>query len=86
MSAILDAIGEMRWLTFGYFEADECGSMNEWLAAAPQLAHGMVGVRLSIADMAHRLRRVLSDGELLDIGGKRLRYIDIASVQEGTSN
>ena len=38
-------IDKLRWLTFGHFEADECGSMNEWLAAAPnaQLAHGMVG-------------------------------------------
>jgi flavorubredoxin len=45
-------INKLRWLTFGHFEADECGSMNEWLAAAPQaqLAHGMVGCRLSVAD------------------------------------
>jgi flavorubredoxin len=35
----------LRWL-FGHFEADECGSMNEWLAAAPsaELMHGMVGL------------------------------------------
>jgi flavorubredoxin len=67
-------VDRLRWLTFGHFEADECGSMNEWLAAAPnaQLAHGMVGVRVSIADMADRPPRVLSDGELVDIGGKRL--------------
>jgi flavorubredoxin len=40
-------VDELRWLTFGHFEADECGSMNQWLAAAPhaQLPHGMVGVR-----------------------------------------
>jgi hypothetical protein len=59
-------VDQLRWLTFGHFEADECGSMNEWLAAAPhaQLAHGMVGVRVSIADMADRPPRVLSDGEL----------------------
>jgi hypothetical protein len=29
-------IKKLRWLTFGHFEADECGSMNEWLAASPQ--------------------------------------------------
>ncbi len=51
-------VDQLRWLTFGHFEADECGSMNEWLAAAPnaQLAHGMVGVGVSIADMADRRR------------------------------
>ena len=25
----------LRWLAFGHFEADECGPMNQWLAAAP---------------------------------------------------
>ena len=23
----------LRWIAFGHYEADECGSMNEWLAA-----------------------------------------------------
>src|SRR5919106_5311743 len=26
----------LRWITFGHIEADECGSMNEWLARAPR--------------------------------------------------
>ena len=78
-------VDKLRWLTFGHFEADECGSMNEWLAAAPQaqLAHGMVGCRLSVADMADRPPRVLLDGEVIDIGGKRLRYIDTPHVPHG---
>src|SRR5687768_15192005 len=35
----------LRWITFGHFEADECGSMNEWLAVAPRavIAHGHTG-------------------------------------------
>jgi flavorubredoxin len=78
-------VDRLRWLTFGHFEADECGSMNEWLAAAPraQLAHGMLGCRLSIDDMADRAPRVLSDGEVVDIGGKRLRYVDTPHVPHG---
>ena len=75
----------LRWLAFGHFEADECGSMNEWLAAAPaaELTHGMVGCRVSISDMADRPPRVLSSGEVIDIGGKRLRYIDTPHVPHG---
>ena len=66
-------------------EADECGSMNEWLAAAPraELTHGMLGSRLSLNDMADRPPSVLSDGEVIDIGGKRLRYIDTPHVPHG---
>ena len=75
----------LRWLSFGHFESDECGSMNEWLAAAPhaQVAHGMTGCRVSIEDMAVRAPRILSDGEVIDLGGKRLRYIDTPHVPHG---
>jgi flavorubredoxin len=27
----------LRWITFGHYEADECGAMNDWLAVA---SHG----------------------------------------------
>ena len=75
----------LRWLSFGHFESDECGSMNEWLAAAPhaQAAHGMVGCMVSLNDMAVRPPRVLADGETIDLGGKRLRYIDTPHVPHG---
>lgn len=35
----------LRWIAFGHVESDECGSMNQWLEAAPQavVAHGEVG-------------------------------------------
>jgi flavorubredoxin len=78
-------IEKLRWVSFGHFEADECGGMNEWLAAAPhaELMHGMTGCRLSIADMADRPPRMLADGEVVDIGGKRIRYIDTPHVPHG---
>ena len=78
-------IEKLRWLGFGHFEADECGSMNEWLAVAPRavLVHGMTGCLVSITDWADRPPRVLANGEALDIGGKRLRYIDTPHVPHG---
>lgn len=78
-------VDRLRWLTFGHFEADECGSMNEWLAASPQaqLAHGMVSCQVSVADMADRAPRVLASGEVIDLGGKRVRYIDTPYVPHG---
>ena len=44
----------LRWITYGHFEADECGAMNEWLAAAPhaQAAHGQTGCMVSLNDFA----------------------------------
>jgi flavorubredoxin len=75
----------LRWLTFGHVEADECGSMNQWLAAAPQttVAQGMIGVMVSIGDLADRPPRPLGGGEVLDLGGKRVRWIDTSHVPHG---
>jgi flavorubredoxin len=75
-------VNRLRWITFGHVEADECGSMNQWLAAAPasQVAHGELGCMISIADMADRPPRPLAEGEVLDIGGHRLRQISTPHV------
>jgi flavorubredoxin len=76
----------LRWITFGHFEADECGAMNEWLAVAPrsQVAHGHTGCNVSLADMADRPPRALENGEVIDLGGgKRVRYIDTPHTPHG---
>jgi flavorubredoxin len=38
---------------------------------------------VSIGDMADRPPRVLADGEVVDLGGKRVRYIDTPHVPHG---
>jgi flavorubredoxin len=73
---------KLRWIAFGHVEADECGSMNQWLAAAPRatVAHGAVGCMVSLNDLADRAPRPLADGEAIDLGGKRVRHIDMPHV------
>lgn len=75
----------LRWISFGHYEADESGAMNEWLAIAPnaQVAHGMTGVGVSLMDQADRAPRVLGDGEVIDLGAKRVRYLDTPHVPHG---
>ena len=72
----------LRWIGFSHFEADECGSLNEWLAAAPraQPLCGRIAAMVSVADVADRPPRALADGEVLDLGGKRLRWLDAPHV------
>jgi len=76
---------KLRWLSFGHVEADECGAMNEWLSAAPnaEVVHGMIGTNVSINDLADRPARTVTDGEVLDIGGRRLRFVDTRHVPHG---
>jgi flavorubredoxin len=73
---------QLRWITFGHVEADESGAMNLFLAAAPraEVAHGLLGCMVSINDLADRPPRMLGDGEVIDLGGKRVRHIDTPHV------
>lgn len=75
----------LRWISFGHVEADECGAMNLWLNAAPHatVAHGAVACDVSLNDLADRPPRVLADGEVIDLGGKRVRYIDTPHTPHG---
>jgi flavorubredoxin len=81
-------IDSLRWITFGHVEADECGSMNDWLGVAPQatVAQGVIGCMVSLNDLADRPPRPLADGEVLDIGGHRIRWIDMPHVPHAWEN
>ena len=76
---------QLRWITFGHIEADECGAMNELLAAAPQaqVAHGVLGVAVSLEDMADRPPVPLAGDQVLELGTHRLRHIDTPHVPHG---
>lgn len=78
-------VEDLRWITFGHVEADECGGMNQWLAAAPraQVAHGALGCDVSLNDLCDRPPRPLSYGEVIDLGSKRVRHIDTPHVPHG---
>jgi flavorubredoxin len=56
--------------------------MNLWLAAAPQaqVVHGPTACMVSLSDLADRPPRALGNGEIMDIGGRRVRYIDTPHV------
>lgn len=75
-------LDRLRWIAFGHVESDECGAMNEFLAAAPhaQVAHGALGCMVSLDDLCDRPPRRLADGEIIDLGGRRVRHIDTPHV------
>jgi flavorubredoxin len=76
----------LRWVSFGHWEADESGALNLWLEAAPnaEVAVGTLGTLISGTDQAIRPPRPpLADGEVLDLGGKQVRWIDTPHVPHG---
>jgi len=78
-------VASLRWIAFGHVESDECGSMNQFLAAAPaaQVAHGALGCLVSLQEMADRPPLAMADGDVLELGDKRLRHIDTPHVPHG---
>lgn len=77
VAAILP-VESLRYVAFSHVEADECGSLNEWLGAATQSVPlcGTVAAMVSINDLADRAPRALADGELLSLGKHSVRWFD----------
>ena len=78
-------LDRLRWISFGHVEADECGAMNLWLAAAPnsQVVHGETACSVSLNDLADRPPRAVADGELICEGRRRLRFLATPHVPHG---
>jgi flavorubredoxin len=74
---VLGDVARLRYVAFSHIESDECGSMNDFLAAAPaaEAVFSTIGAMTS-SDLADRPPVVLADGQELDLGGRRLRWLD----------
>jgi flavorubredoxin len=83
VTRVLGDPARLRWVGFSHFEADECGSLNDWLALAPSARAfcSQVGAMTSLEDFAVRPPRALADGEELELGaGKRVRWLDAPNL------
>jgi len=71
-------VDRLRYIALSHVEADECGSLNEWLAVAPNSVPlcGAVAAMVSIEDLADRGPRALADGEVLPLGAHHVRWFE----------
>ena len=78
-------LDRLRWISFGHVEADECGAMNLWLAAAPRsrVVHGETACSVSLQDLADREPRAVADGELITDARRRIRFVATPHVPHG---
>lgn len=81
-------VGELRYLAFCHVEADECGALNDFLAAAPEALPlcGQIAAMTSVGDLSDRAPRVLADGEVLSLGRHEVMWIDAPHVPHGWEN
>lgn len=74
---------KLKWIGFSHFEADECGSLNEWQTIAPDATAvcSMVGKMVSVDDFASKSpAKGMTDGETFETGSKRYRFISTPHV------
>jgi flavorubredoxin len=83
--AALMPLERLRYVGLSHFEADECGSLDLWLAAAPDAVPvcSQVAAMVSIGDVVDRAPRALSDGEQLSLGRHTVQWHDTPHVPHG---
>jgi flavorubredoxin len=75
----------LRFIAFSHVEADECGSLNDWLRAAPSSEPlcSEIGALVSISDLADRPPRGLADGEQVSLGRHRVTWLATPHLPHG---
>ena len=79
------ALERLKYVALSHFEADECGALNEFLAAAPAAEPicGRIAAMVSVADYADREPRALADGETLGLGKHAITWFDTPHTPHG---
>jgi flavorubredoxin len=67
----------LRYVAFSHVEADECGSLNEFLAIAPEAVAlcGVIAADVSVRDLSDRPPRDLTDAEQVSLGRHTVRWL-----------
>ncbi len=78
----------IRYVAFAHFEADKCGALNDFLAAAPHAVPvaSQVGAMVSVNAFADRPARAMADGEILRTGRRAFKWLDAPHVPHGWDN
>jgi len=75
----------LRYIGLSHFEADECGSMNEWLAIAPGAVPlaSRIAAMVPVVPQADRAPHAMADGERLVLGRHTVQWHDTPHVPHG---
>lgn len=78
-------VSDLRYIAFSHYEADECGSLADFLALAPQArpACSSVAAKVSVSDMVDVEPVGLEDGERLELGRHKLVWQSTPHLPHG---
>jgi flavorubredoxin len=80
-------IGKLDSIVIPHHEGDSSGALNEWLAAAPRASVlcSEMCASLNLRDFSDRGPKVVGDGEVVDLGTHRLRFIMTPHINQWDS-
>jgi flavorubredoxin len=78
-------VSRLRYIAFSHVEADECGSLADFLAVAPQAQPvcSQVAANVSIRDLVDVEPIGMEDGDVLDLGRHRLVWQSTPHLPHG---
>lgn len=78
-------VHRLRFIALSHFEADECGSLNEWLTVAPHSVPlcSQVAALVSVNDFADRPAHAMADGAALSLGKRSVKWLDAPHLPHG---
>ncbi|MSR63720.1 MAG: MBL fold metallo-hydrolase [Planctomycetes bacterium] len=70
-------VAKLRYVAFSHYEADECATLNDFLALAPRAEPlcSEIAKMVSVDDVSSRPARALKDGEELALGRHTVRWL-----------
>jgi flavorubredoxin len=83
--AKLMPLARLRYIAFSHYEADECGALNDWLARAPDSVPvcSRIAAMVSVNDVSDRPARAMTDGEILELGSRGMKWLDAPHLPHG---
>ena len=78
-------VESLRYVAFSHVEADESGSLNDFLAVAPNSVPvcSRTAAFVSMNDLADRAPKAMADGETLSLGKRTITWHDTPHVPHG---
>lgn len=78
-------VESLRYVGFSHYEADECGSLNDFLELALKAEPlcSVTAKTVSVDDTSIRPAREIADGESLSLGNHVLRWLDTPHFPHG---
>jgi flavorubredoxin len=78
-------VDTLRYVGLSHYEADECGALNQFLAAAPRAVPvcSKIAAMVAIRDQADREPKELAQGETLALGRNTVEWVDAPHLPQG---